>query len=61
MQEASLGMREHVRVIKQRLMTGSRGVKYASIALRYVLTTIVALLSVLLIFASTESPSYSWK
>jgi hypothetical protein len=38
-------------VIKQRLMSGSRVVKYASIALRYIVTSIVALLLVLLIFA----------
>lgn len=44
-------MREQVRVIKHRLMSGSRVVKYASIALRYVVTSIVALPLVLLIVA----------
>jgi hypothetical protein len=44
-------MREQVRVIKQRLVSGSCVVKYASIALRYIVTSIVALLLVLLIFA----------
>ena len=44
-------MGEPVRVIKQRLMSGSRVVKYASIALRYVATGIVAVLLILLIVA----------
>jgi hypothetical protein len=38
-------------VTKQRLMSGSRVVKYASMVLRYIVTSIVALLLVLLIFA----------
>ena len=36
---------------KPRLVSGSRVVKYASIAFRYIVTSIVALLLVLLIFA----------
>lgn len=44
-------MREQVRVIKHRLISGSRVVKYASTALRHVVTSIVALLLVLLIVA----------
>lgn len=44
-------MRELVRVIEQRLTGGSRVVKYASIALRYVVASIVALIVVLLTFA----------
>ena len=44
-------MREQVRVIKHRRTGGSRVVKYASIALRYAVTSIVALLLVLLIVA----------
>lgn len=44
-------MGEPVRVIKQRLKSGSRVVKYVSIALRSVLTSIVAVLLILLIVA----------
>ena len=44
-------MREQVHVIKHRPMSGSRVVKYASIALRYVVTSILAPLLLLLIVA----------
>lgn len=46
---APLAMHEQVRVIKQRLRSGSRVVKYALAAFRYLVTGIVAMLLALLL------------
>jgi hypothetical protein len=47
--KAQLAMQEQVRVIEQRLMSGSRVVKYALAAFRYLVTGIVAMVLALLL------------
>jgi hypothetical protein len=47
--KAPLAMQEQVCVIEQRLMNGSRVLKYPLVALRYLVTAIVAMLFALLL------------